>query len=593
VTGRGGPDGGDVFARAQAHHQAGRLGEAEKLYRRVIDREPSHLGALYHLSLLAGQSGRAQLAVAMGRRAAAAAPANPAVHNNLGVALMELGRADESAAAFRTALALAPGTAAIHYNSGRALKALGRPDEAAAAFRAAIRLRPDHANAHDALGTLLAGLDRPEEAIGAFRAAVALEPGRAEFHCNLGNALAKTHRPGQAEATLRRALELSPDLAEAHSSLAYALVGLGRLDEAAAECRRAAALAPDSATFHDYLGNVFRQMLLTDDALAAYRRAVSLDPAFDDAHHDLAGLLLLRGDYAEGWEEHEWRFKSEVPHRPFPQPRWRGEDLAGRRLLVWGEQGIGDELAFFAILPELVAGGADVVVECDPRLVPLLARSLPQVEAAVRTDPPDARLLADDIDVQAPVVSAVALLRPSRSGFRPLPPYLTADAAVTADLRRDYGPGPLVGISWWTRHPKLERSFSIPLADWRPILDVPGFRFVSLQYGAGRAEIAAAGFDLIDDITVDPLTDLDRFAAQVAAMDLVISIDNSTVSMACVLGRPVWDLLAFVPDWRMGASGADSPWHPTLRLFRQPAPGAWAPVVAEVAADLRRFVAPT
>jgi len=508
----------DPFAMARAHHQAGRLAEAEALYRRILAADPGHLAALHYFGIVALDTKRPDLARELCGRAAAAAPDEPSVHNNLGNALMQAGLAEQAIEAFRTALRLAPGIASIHFNLGRALKALDRPEEAVAAFRAAIRLKPDHAEAYSTLGNTLAVLDRGQEAIAAYRQALAIRPGYAEAYVNLGCIHAKA----------------------------------GRLD----------------------------------DAQAFYRHALTLAPQLAEAHTNLADSLLLGGDYAAGWTENEWRFNPDKPGRPFPQPRWRGEDLDGRRLLVWGEQGIGDELTFFAILPELVAGGAQVVVECDPRLVPLLGRSLPGIEAVARTDPPQARLLADDIDVQVPVVSAVALLRPSLSGFRPLPPYLTADAAVAADFRRAYGPGPLVGISWWTRHPKLERSFSIPLADWRPILDVPGFRFVSLQYGAGRAEIAAAGFDLIDDITVDPLTDIDRFAAQVAAMDLVISVDNSTVSMACALGRPVWDLLAFAPDWRMGLDGAASPWYHGMRLFRQRAPGAWGPVVAEVAAAL-------
>jgi len=554
---------GDAFAAAQAHHHAGRPAEAMALYQRVLDDDPSHLGALYHLGLLAGRGGDHRRAVAFGRRAVAAAPDNPSVHNNLGVALMDLGRADEAADAFRAAIALAPDTAAIHYNLGRALKAQGRLDDAVAAFRAATALMPGHANAHDALGTALAALGRPAEAVAAFEAAVALEPERAAFHCNLGNALVAGCRPDAAAAALRRALELAPDQAEAHDALASALAGLGRLDEAVAACRQAVALAPDSAAFHTHLAN----------------------------------LLLRRGDYRAGWDEFEWRFQVDVAPRDLPQPRWRGQDLAGRRLLVWGEQGIGDQLLFYAFVPELVERGATVVVECSTRLVAMLERSLPGVEVVPYAEPPNPRLLAADIDFQVPEMSVAAILRPSRQDFRPLSPYLKTEPAVAAELRRAYGGGkvPLVGVAWWSGNPNAGAADTVPLAEWSPILTVPGLRFVSLQYSDRGAEIAAArqatGADFIVDSSVDPLLDLDRAAAQIAAMDLVVTINNATAQMASILGRPAWNMLAFTPDWRMGPDGDTSPWYDGMRLFRQPAPGAWGPVVAEVAAALGAWAA--
>ena len=244
---------------------------------------------------------------------------------------------------------------------------------------------------------------------------------------------------------------------------------------------------------------------------------------------------------------------------------------------------------YFGLCAELVALGALVVVECQPRLVPLLKRSLPSVEVVALGS---LRCLADDIDFQVPAASLASVLRPNLEGFQPIEPYLIPDLERVAELRRrtqDCGTSILVGVSWRTRHHSLSGDFSIPLNVFEAVLGVEGVRFVSLQYGDHGQEIQASGFPLLVDASVDPLVDMDRFAAQVAAMDLVISIDNSTVSMATGLGKPTWCLVTPCPEWRMSGDGEDSRWHPTLRLFRQSEPGNWSSVVERVREELVRF----
>jgi tetratricopeptide (TPR) repeat protein len=637
------------------HHQAGRLAQAEDLYRLTLAADAGNADAPHLLGVLAYQTGRHEMAVDMIGRAISANPAVADFHGNLGNALHALGRLDEAAAAYRAALALAPGSASALSNLGETLRKLGDLGGAEANCRQAVAVDPGFAMAHNNLGNVLTEMDRHDAAAACYRAALAIAPDYAEAHGNLGSALTRLGRLNEAAAAYRQSVTLRPAFPEAWRNLAAALKALDRLDEAAeccrraieqkpafaeahvemsviqllrgdfgeavaaarravalrpddagthvqlgaaltsaydldgalAACRQALALSPDHAAAWTNIGLVLRLLGRADEAIAACRRSVALDPGAGEGHRNLALALLLKGDYEEGWIEYEWRQSLESTR--FSHPRWAGQDLAGRRLLVWGEQGIGDELAFFGILPEVLERGARCTVECDPRLVPLLRRSLPDVAVAARTAPPDPRCVAADIDFQAPAGSVVAALRPALASFRPLAPYLVADAATTAELRRRYRGGAgtaLVGISWRTRHPTLGPVFSAPLADWLPLARIPGIRLVSLQYGDCRDEIAAAGFDLAVDPQVDPLVDLDRFAAQVAAMDLVVSIDNSTVSMSTALGRPVWNLLSFAPDWRMGLAGDTSPWHATMRCFRQPSRGDWHSVFADVARRL-------
>lgn len=556
---------GALLDMAIGHHNAGRLGQAIEGYRLALSRNPRNAWAF----------------------------------NNLGAAYLDSGELAEAERCCRQALDIDPGIALAHTNLSSIHFKSGRLDEAETCSRQALALAPDHALAHGNLGTILCEKGRPGEAEAHFRRAVGLAPTVAAHHEKLGNCLRLLGRLGEAEACLRRAVELEPRGVTALSDLGGILHSMGRLEEAEAIFRRSIQIAPDYAMAYNNLGSTAQDMGRLEEAKANFRHAIGLAPEFATARYNLATVQMLEGDFRAGLDGYEYRFASLNPPRPHVQRRWQGESLAGRRLLVWGEQGIGDELAFFAVLPELLALGATCVVECDSRMVPLLRRSLPMVEAVARKDPPDPRCLDTRIDFQVPVGTAALVLLTTRDDFLPLPSYLLADTATSLRMRNAYSPDGrlLVGLSWWSRHQRLGERFSIPLARWKPVLDVPGVRFVSLQYGDCRDEVekvsAATGVDILFDDSVDALTDLDRFAAQVAAMDLVVSIDNSTVSMACALGIPVWNLLVTVPDWKMGMEGDTNPWHACLRLIRQRTRNDWDPVLREAAARLRREVAGT
>jgi hypothetical protein len=312
-----------------------------------------------------------------------------------------------------------------------------------------------------------------------------------------------------------------------------------------------------------------------------------------DTRWGLTTLLLVHGRFAEGWPEFEWRWRTENRYlrRCFTQPWWQGEPLTDRHLLVWGEQGIGDEVLFTSLVPDLIRRAGRLTLECAPRLVPLLARSFPGMTVIARNDPPDAR--AFEADIQSPLASTACRLRQQFEYFPVQERYLHADSAQVSQLRARYralGQGPIIGLSWRSGNAKVGALRSIALSALAPALLSRNAVYVSLQYGDPCPEIAdfvaRFGVPVHFDREINSFESLDDFAAQVAAMDLVISIDNATVHFAGALGRPVWVLLpagrALYWYWFLGRN--TSPWYPSARLFRQNKAGDWSNVIAELVA---------
>jgi hypothetical protein len=269
---------------------------------------------------------------------------------------------------------------------------------------------------------------------------------------------------------------------------------------------------------------------------------------------------------------------------------WTGEKLDAGRLLLWGEQGIGDEIQFAGLFPEVIRTGNPITLDCDPRLQPLFARSFPEIEVVSGCKPSEAP--THEIAAQLPIGSLPALFRKSEAAFAAtVSPYLKADQAERKIFCSTYSDGRLLaGLAWHTKNQKTGRKRSIDLNEFSPLFALPGIRWISLQYGdfdALEMQAEAAGAPLVIDRGVDQIANIDRFASQVAALDLVITIDNSTAHMAGALGLPVWLLLPFAADWRWMERRVDTPWYPTMRIFRQPKLGDWQSVLADVECTLK------
>jgi tetratricopeptide (TPR) repeat protein len=553
------------LAIAFAHHKAGRLAEAETAYRRLLAGAPGNPDIAMLLGLLLDQRGAHAEAVQHLTRAAKAKSSEPASHYNLALALQHAGRGREAGSSYRRALAL----------------------------------RPDYLAARVNLGNLLAETGTDEEAIALLRDGLALHGEQVDLHYNLARILQRTGKNDEAIVHYRAALAIKPDLPGAINNLGLLLQSNSEIDEAIALYQRGLAANPSNLDLLLNLGNVLMLACRFEEAIAAYRRAQAVAPDNIDAHHFESFALLLLGRFEEGWEAYEWRLRTpdmaaKAAH--YPQALWNGRrDLSGR-LLIWNEQGVGDEIMFLSLLPELARKMA-LLVECDARLVGLFRRSLPGIDFVAR--PSEGAAAPDwpaDIAAQTPAGSLMRHLRPNLASFATgSGAYLKPDPQRRDALRQRYGSDRLrVGLSWHTNAPNAGLRRRMALSTLLPLLRNPGARFVSLQYGDHAAEIAAVtegGGKLLQDSTIDPWADLDGFAAQLAALDLVITIDNSTAHFAGALGVPCWVMLPHPPEWRWLLRRSDCVWWPTMRLFRQSEPGDWKPVITELTGLLAERIA--
>jgi tetratricopeptide (TPR) repeat protein len=579
-----------LFLLGTARLQAGEHAACIGLMQRALALEPDNAFAWINRGNALQALQRLQEAVAAFDRALALKPELPEVHNNRGAALLGLGRLDEARAAFDAALALAPAYAEAHNNRGYALKALGEAEEALGAFDRALALKPDYAEAHNNRGAVLLDLGHADTALAAFDAALALAPAYAEAHFNRGNALKAGDRLEAALAAYDAALALGPD-AEGYSNRGNVRKELKRLDAALADYDAALALKPDYAEAHNNRGAVFVDLNRLEAALAAYDRALALKPDYVEAHWNKAVLLILQGEYLEGWALYEWRLRREDgrdDYHRFPQPAWRGgEDLRGKRILVHGEQGFGDVVQFCRYLPQLRALGAEIVFEAPRALVPLVATLDCPMTLVAKGDALPA------VDVCCPLMSLPHAFATTVETIPAATPYLHADADKLGRWRQALGDTERlrVGLVWSgsTGH-KNDAQRSMRLQDLLPLMALPvEWHALQKEYRDHDLELLARHPEIRQH--AHALGDFADTAALIACMDLVISVDTGVAHVAGALGKPVWVLLPFAPDYRWLLEREDSPWYPTARLFRQAAIGDWPGVVAALAAALPAFAA--
>lgn len=535
--------------------------------RNLLARNPDDITALMTLGLALCKTGAARDALPHLEKAERLAPRLPEAKRALAEGLVVVGRRDDAIALLLSALEIAPERPFLLMRASRLLVESERHGEALPLLQRLVK-RPDAPP--DSMILLAQCYERCQEhekAVSTLERIAARRHDDPVAQFNLGKALATAGRPEDAVAAYQQAIALSPGMAEAHCNLSTPLRDLGRYDKAE----------------------------------AAARQALNLRPDYPNAHQNLAQALFGQGRLEEGWAEHAWRWKNaktahKVGWRDFPQPYLERPPEAGETLLVWGEEAIGEEILFASMVPELVEKGVGCVFECAPRLAPLFARSMPETTVVARGDPPDPACLDSGIAAQTSSGDLGRWLRPDFAAFPERRSYLQADPAKTAALREKYrarGGGPVIGISWRSKHPGITRHKSTQLADWLPILGAGAGHYVNLQYGDCAEEIAALeaehGIQVFDDPEVDSYVSLDDFAAQVAAMDLVISVSNTTVHMAGALGVETW---AMIPAgrgayWFWFPERARSPWYPSVRLFRQQEPFDWAPLIAEVGEELK------
>jgi Flp pilus assembly protein TadD len=449
---------------------------------------------------------------------------------------------------------------------------------------------PDNVDAIYLLGMIANQVGRADAAVELISRAIAFRPAAGEMHASLGLALQNLGDPARAAESYRRALALKPDHMGARHNLGAMLERMGRLREAAEVFREVVRLAPGHALAHTNLGSALADLGELDEAIVNLRRGVALAPAEPEAHTALASALLLAGQMREGWAEFEWRWRiTGAMADPVSCPRWDGSSLAGRRILLWAEQGLGDTLKFVRYAPLVAArGAAEVVLLVQPALQSLV-RSVGGVTRCIAVGD-DASAL-QNVDVQCPLVSLPRAFGTEVSSIPADVPYLAAPPETVQALRerlRRAGNERLVGLCWAGR-PEFSRDAnrSIGLDRLTPALrGIEGVRWISLQKGQAAAQARTAGLCLEDQTHL--LESFADTAALVANLDLVITVDTSVGHLAGALAKPVWTMIPSIPDWHWLAAWPDrTPWYPTMRLFRQASEEPWERVAERVALALR------
>jgi len=526
----------NAMARAVRSFQTGQHKRASGLCQIILCSNPEHTEALTLLGIITAMAGELAEAIRLFRRAVDIQPDNAALNKNLARTLMSAGKGEEGTKYYSKVVSLLPGDGDAHYDFACACQRTGNPAAAESHFRRALSINPRHIPALTNLGSLLRGQARHEQAIECYTSVLKIAPGVPE-----------------------------------------ALVGLG-LTQQERGC--------------------------IQEAEEILDRAVKLYPNDADAHVNRAICSLIKGDYSRGWQEYQWRWRREdKQRRDFTLPIWDGTSLSGRGILVYAEQGIGDEIMFASCLPDICAQADHVIIDCEPRLKPLFARSFPRATVHGGYQNESGKWLNDisgvnGVNVQIPIGSLPLYLRSTEDSFAGRKPYLEPDPDVKNDWQErlnTLNSKPKIGISWKGGGTALVHSQrSIKLSSWETVLQHKDMCFINLQYGNCQEELRQTreqtGITIHDFPELNPLAELDSFAALISALDLVISIDNSTVHLAGALGVPVWLLLPPVPDWRWTMSGEHSLWYPSLRLFRKTRGQKWGAVLRKASAALDGFI---
>ena len=622
----------EALSLARQYYQLGQRTEAEKFYRQVLQKQPGQTEALHRLGIMAHQMGKSKQAITYLQKVLALTPDDASAYNSLGIVLIDQNELEEAVRHFQRAIELNPNHVNAHSNLGNVLRLQGRLPEAVEMLqkaltlnadfpqahsnlgitlmeqdeleqaethlRRAIALNPNYADAYYNLGLVLEKLQQSEEAITCHSNAIALNPDYLNAHIKLGDLYREQGRYSQAVAHFQSALTLDANNASAHAGLGTTLQKLGNWQTAEIHLQQAIKLAPTEAQFYCILGKFFWSRQDVGQAIISYQKAIDLKPNFIEAHMVLANTLLSLGELQTGFTEYEWRWAM-LPPPTFIQPVWEGSNLNGQSILICTEGGYGDVIQFIRYASLIKLQGARVIIICNPLLKRLLETAL-GVDSVIADGEPLPEFQVHTFSMSLPRIMGTTL------GTIPANvPYLAPPADVPLVLEPFANTTYKVGFVWTTGYKNAgsdskllqlnlglqesQRTRSCPLSQFIPLFQIPGISFYSLQVGPNAAELA----ELEENYPVQDLSpqiqDFADTAALIDQLDLVISVDTAVVHLAGALGKPVWVVLPYAADWRWLLDRQDSPWYPTMRLFRQPAPGDWDGVFREVAIALQEL----
>ncbi len=546
----------DLLRAGLALHQQGKIAGAARCYEKILRIDRKSFPANYFLGLTCGQTGQYRKAAELLGRAIAINPDMPEAHYKRGTALLELEKLTDAEECFAAAVALKPGYAAAWFNRASVLRDLEQYDKALTSYDMAIALRPDHVEAHYLRGVVLEELKRFDTAIASYDQAIALEPENVEAWSSRGVCLHVLNRPEEALASHDEALRLNPGDVSSWANRGNSLLALGRFD----------------------------------DALDSYDKSIKLHEDHPDTLFNRSIVRLLTGDFERGLEDYEWRKhkKRAVADRHFDKPLWLGaQDLAGKTILVHDEQGFGDTIQFCRYLPRLSQRGAKVLFFLKPQLTALMRSLKSDIELI------DEEVKSLAFDVHCPLMSLPLAFGTDVTTIPNQVPYLEAEPERVDRWAGRIGRGKLtIGICWQGSVRRFDRGRSFSVTEFSGISKIPGVHLISLHKGAGETQLDKLPEDMaVETLGEDFDAGSDAFldtAAVMTCCDLIITSDTAVVHLAGALGRPVWLALRHVPDWRWLLDRPDTPWYPTMRLFRQTAPDDWQSVFSAMETELRQ-----
>ncbi len=576
----------------------GRYIDAEPLARSLTLRFPVYGFGWKALGLILIQMGRGSEALLPATKASELLPQDASSYSNLGAVLECVGRLDDAVVSYRKALEVNPAFVQAYTNLGNVHSQLGHPNDAVASYRRALRIGPDSAEAHSNLGVALQDLGQLDGAAASYRRALAINPDFAATHNNLGNALRDLGKTNEAASSYQRATEIMPDFFKAYTNLGLALKDLGRMDEALIRCRIALQISPNFADGYANLATVQQQLGEFEAVATCYQRALAISPDHSEACCGLGYIRLLEGNFAEGFRRTESRFDPKLKTRQaFPPnvtfPQWQGESISGKSLLVWCEQGLGDQIQFCRYLSILRSlGSGRITLVCSAPLRSLLQRLAGADEVLTVAE-------AGKVPIHDYWTFPLSLPLHCHTTPDNVPaaiPYLHARTDLEYDISRQLANVPefKVGICWQGAKGYVNDAERSPgLVPFKKLFALERVQFFTLQPDSRDDFLSIAGSAACDlgheiDAGTPPF---EETAALIMNLDLVIACDTSIGHLAGALGRPVWLVLPFVADWRWMMDREDSPWYPSTRLFRQTARGDWPEVFERVALRLASVVA--
>ena len=567
----------------------GEVDEAIGCFQKVIQLNPDFSHAYINLANIFRDKAQFDEAMTFYHKAIELDPDNAGAYCYMGLILQNKGQLDEAIAFYHKAIELDPDILGAYCNLGVILQSKGQPDEAITWYQRAIKRTPNYADAYYNLGTVFQDKGEFDKAISCYQKAIQLNPRFYNAYSNLGNILRDKGQLDEAMTFYQKTIELNPSHAGAYCNIGLIFQNRGQLDQATNSYQKAIESNPHMATAFNNMGTAFQDKGQLDEAMTFYQRALQIDSNYAIAHFHVALLLLLTGDFKNGWQEYEWRWKTkDFGTRNFEQPLWDGSDITGRTILLYSEQGIGDTIQFIRYAPLVAQRGAKVIVECRKELKSLL-QNVEGVNAIVAYGEQ-----RRDFDLHCPLLTLPLIFDTTLEAIPVEIPYIKVNASSIQkwkDKVKNDSSQLKIGLVWagapgYKRDEK--RSFSLEI--FSPFAHLTGVTFYSLQKGkaAEQGKNSPEGMKITD--YTDEIQDFLDTAAFVENLDLVISVDTAVAHLAGALGKPVWTLIPFAPDWRWLLNREDSPWYPTMRLFRQPSPGDWQSVINNVLKEIEKFI---